>query len=291
MADILFVRKAPIPTFFLRRFSRVYPALAVFATGLYVASTVLTHFGLPKGMSISLPEYLSGMTFTSNYYQIITNTRSVIGHLWSLSVEEHTYVVLAILAVITARNIGVGAAICACIAVACMINGVLQTIVGHIDGQSVYWRTDVHMGSILISAAMALSLTGRKIPTFAAPVAGIASLILFVLTPDVIRYTIGTAMLAFSVNSLTSAGPFTHRILSAPWLRFIGTISFSLYLWQQPFYKLSERLPAIATPFLLIAAFVCAFISFKIIEGPARDRINRWWGKPERVANPALSEA
>ena len=47
----------------------------------------------------------------------------------------------------------------------------------------------------------------------------------------------------------------------------IGAISFSLYLWQQPFYELHERGQGLWT---LGAAILLGVASFHVVEQPAR---------------------
>jgi peptidoglycan/LPS O-acetylase OafA/YrhL len=59
-------------------------------------------------------------------------------------------------------------------------------------------------------------------------------------------------------------------------LRRLGLLSYSLYLWQQPFYKL---LRDDVGPMLLLltGAILAGTISFYFIEKPARRYINLYW--------------
>jgi peptidoglycan/LPS O-acetylase OafA/YrhL len=60
----------------------------------------------------------------------------------------------------------------------------------------------------------------------------------------------------------------------------MGTWSFSLYLWQQPFYMLyrHEGLPA---PLALACALALGVSAFHLIENPARNWLN---GMPAKKA-------
>ena len=49
-------------------------------------------------------------------------------------------------------------------------------------------------------------------------------------------------------------------------LRFIGRISYGLYIWQQLF--LGGPGPQLAVPLALAAIAACAFISYKLVEHP-----------------------
>jgi peptidoglycan/LPS O-acetylase OafA/YrhL len=61
------------------------------------------------------------------------------------------------------------------------------------------------------------------------------------------------------------------RILSLGPLRQIGVWSYSLYLWQQPFYKLKETIPL---QWLVPAVAVSALLSFYVVERPMRQYLN-----------------
>jgi len=73
-------------------------------------------------------------------------------------------------------------------------------------------------------------------------------------------------------------------ILDSRGFRFVGTISYSLYLWQQPFLNRHRAILLAAFPVNITCAVVCALLSFTFIEAPllrlrerlrARDRTVR----------------
>src|SRR5262249_48914227 len=57
-------------------------------------------------------------------------------------------------------------------------------------------------------------------------------------------------------------------VLDSRPLRFVGRISYSLYLWQQPFLDRHRATLLTAFPLNIACAFVCAFVSFTFIESP-----------------------
>lgn len=72
MAEILFVQKLHLPTFFVRRFSRSYPALLFFVAAMSALGAVLW---VLKGRSTIEPWMaLSALTFTLNYTQVFWQT-------------------------------------------------------------------------------------------------------------------------------------------------------------------------------------------------------------------------
>jgi peptidoglycan/LPS O-acetylase OafA/YrhL len=59
-------------------------------------------------------------------------------------------------------------------------------------------------------------------------------------------------------------------------LRSIGIWSYSLYLSQQPFYRLA-LVGKLSLPIAFVLAVACGIASFYLIEQPARRFINRRW--------------
>lgn len=97
MGRRLFVKNTPIPTFYRRRISRILPAHVAFV--VIVAGVCL---GL--GRPFSCPETLAALLFVNNYVGSEPGQGVMpFGHIWSLSVEEHSYVLLSILALAARR--------------------------------------------------------------------------------------------------------------------------------------------------------------------------------------------
>jgi peptidoglycan/LPS O-acetylase OafA/YrhL len=238
-----------------------------------VASGVALQLGLPAKMGVSLPEYVSALTFVINYYQALTGSNSVLGHLWSLSVEEHTYLALLLIAFAVRWSARAGVIMMTIVSVAAVMNGLMLHSSG-LEAHAVYWRTDVRIASVLLSCVLFLLLSDKRVPGFVAPVLLALGIGVFALAPDPVRYTVGSLLFAVSVNSLASAPKGFRAVLSSRVLTAVGLYSYSLYLWQQPFYKVAERAPLWVTPIALAATVVAAVASYHLVEQPAREAIN-----------------
>ena len=71
-------------------------------------------------------------------------------------------------------------------------------------------------------------------------------------------------------------------------LAWLGTVSYSLYLWQQPFYFLSEGQMNVVLA--LAAVFAAAILSYFLVERPARSWLNIHWGSGRaRLAAQAIA--
>ena len=76
------------------------------------------------------------------------------------------------------------------------------------------------------------------------------------------------------------------RLLNSRAAVWIGTMSYSLYVWQQPFLDSHYVAPWIRFPFNVIYAFSAAIASFYLIERPMlrlRARMERRWLLAERA--------
>jgi peptidoglycan/LPS O-acetylase OafA/YrhL len=282
MAEILFVRMRPLGSFYARRFSRVYPALFVFASAILLAGFAIGH------ADPTLAQYLSVITLTYNYAWFEFGRTSLLGHTWSLCVEEHMYLLLGLVAFFCRRYPRLGPVpVLATLAGCAVAVGVIQTALG-MHYYEVYWRSDVRGASILMGATAFLALR-RHVPTLlASPYAplGLAiagTLLNLDIVPDPVKYGLGTVCLAISLSLFHRAPRWALAILENRLILLFGTLSYSLYLWQQPFFKI---LPGFPERFMLLPlALVAAVLSYRLIERPARRLLNRWFHAPEsRIA-------
>jgi peptidoglycan/LPS O-acetylase OafA/YrhL len=277
MAQILFVERYPLPIFFQRRLARVVPALAILVVAMLSLSVISSRFFGGRSYA-TMTDALTTLSFTSNYASALFGTRSILEHTWSLAVEEHSYILLAFVAVLVRRRSSSAACLLLLVALLCMANGLWLAF--HFPGREldheVYWRTDVRAASVFLSAAIYLLIRGRTMPTYLGPLAFGLGMIL-TPAPAEIKYTLGTLCFALAVNALEAAPPGILKALSWKPLVGVGLISYSLYLWQQPFYAFKAQLHA---PVALGLALLAAVGSYFTVERPARRYLNelasRW---------------
>ncbi|WP_439405848.1 acyltransferase family protein [Bradyrhizobium sp. DASA03076] len=294
MADILFLRKLDLPTFFFRRASRIWPALLSFATCIFAICLIARHLGYSSESLVRLGDFQASIFFYMNYW-IGSHHETVLAHTWSIAVEEHGYFLLAIVAFVTRRSGRTAAIALIILSVCCMINGTIGSLSGG-GLHDLYWRSDVRLSSILVPAALFLSLTlDEKQQLWVAsgwiPVGTFfVALVLHTgVFPDWMRYTLGTLCLGISVNSLQSAPNFVKVAIESRWLGALGVLSFSIYLWQQPFALLAGKLSLPFTLPLLGAAVLVGVMSFYFLENPARRLLNRAWTGRVKSAGAEVS--
>lgn len=276
MAQILFVRGAALGPFMIRRMTRVYPAMAVFVLAMGTASFLGTKAHLiPPAMQLSLMQFVAALGFSTNYYFAATGQHSVLGHTWSLGVELFCYALLAFIALIFGRDARRIIPILLAISVVSMIFGAWLMQQANFGWESVYWRTDARMGSIILPAAALLFIRERKLPKWTMPVTVAAAAIIFYHSGPIMKHTIGTVLVALSICSLESTYSVIKHALSNRVLTGIGMISYSLYLWQQPFWKAAAKGPAWMSAAALVPALVAASVSYFLVEKPVREWLDR----------------
>lgn len=277
MAEILILGRQPIATFMMRRAARIIPALWVYVAAMTVfVNGALWSHGLP----LKWTSPIAAGFFFHNYlpqHEVI----KVFEHSWSLAVEEHGYLLLAAIAIVMARQRRAAAFVATVLAIAAIANGAWLWCHPPADVQSVFWRSDVRVASLLVSFALCLWLrpwlSAARGPWAAVipPLATLAALIGLAAPDTPYRLPFFTVSAAMAVNTLEISPAAFRRWLAHPALVWAGTISFSLYLWQQLFSTLAGNgWPAVPC---FALALICALWSFKQVENPARAYLTRRW--------------
>lgn len=277
MAEILFVEKTALPKFYRRRFSRIYPAMTGFVFLIFLATAQSPLHFKPAFI-------LTALTFTYNYATVLGHRAVALDHVWSLCIEEHAYVLLGLIAFVARRyKWPVLPILCALTAVS-MADGVISSVVLKQDWFKGYWRTDTHVASILMSVIIYLAIRQyhaidfRKMPRVLPLVCVVLGASMFMARlPWAASYTVGTALLALGVCTLDGAAGWFLKALSNRFLTWVGMLSYSFYLWQQPFYwtALLNKSLTLDRCLLLAGGLVCGIASFYLLERPARKFLNR----------------
>jgi peptidoglycan/LPS O-acetylase OafA/YrhL len=272
MADLLFVKRTPIPTFFYRRFTRVFPISLLFIFAAWISFP-------PGTLFLGTKQALVSAAMLVNYTQLVGLSAAVTDHYWSLCVEEHSYLVLAILAFLLRRsNADTGPRpgyVCLGLAALMILNGFRLWHANH-DYYMTYWRSDVRAAAIFLSVGLRILSVNDKLLFSRHSWFALAAFVCgFLLNtghvPDPVKYSLGSLCIAASVNSLEHAHATAQKFLSIRVIAWMGVISYSLYIWQQPFFYSKDHYGAI--PMLAMAIAVgCA--GFYLVENPVREKLN-----------------
>ncbi|MEH0165814.1 acyltransferase family protein [Roseateles microcysteis] len=276
MTRLLFVQQTPLDSFHRRRISRILPAHLAF---LLVISMTLYLTGRP----VSASETGAAALFLNNYWAPEPGQALMpFGHIWSLSVEEHCYVLLSLIALAARRwrlppMAGIALAAGVCMACALAYSWLQASPQLQFDQ---YLRTEVAGYGIFASALIFLAL--QRLRLEAVPAALVIGLLMLACVlhwwsvPAAVQKIFGVGALAIAVILLPITAPWLQRALSWRPLCLVGTWSFSLYLWQQPFYLWSRSDDGTAW-WALSASLAAGLLSFYALEQPLRRLLNRRW--------------
>ena len=291
MAEILIFRRQPVRVFLKRRVARILPAAATF---VIVTAAIMNATWWIAGRPLNWISPAGALFFFHNYIPP-ADVAPAFDHTWSLAVEEHSYLALALIALLTSKKTPrVAMAAALALAALALLNGVRLSFLPQSEGPFYLWRSDVRAASVLISFATCIAIRPFMdkpalrlawVTPVAAAVA-IACVYRYGMS-NVIGLAAGSIAGALAVNMLELSFPATRKLLSNAVLVWAGTLSFSLYLWQQLFF-INWRFE----PWGILCVFPAAALalwSFKRVEYPAREYLNRRWKEQPKSAAVAVS--
>jgi peptidoglycan/LPS O-acetylase OafA/YrhL len=256
--------------FYTRRVFRILPP--VFALLLVVGML---------GLFRSPWELASCLGFFRNYMQE-NLAGSYTKHLWSLAVEEHFYLLWPALLVWLCRKRS-GARPVAYLSIAFGLWRVFDHQSGataHVlAGVDEHFRTDLRADSLLWGCFLAFLVDAPESRAklqrhLNAPVVALCALATVLFT---IFYSMLATLWIAMLIPVVIAGTMLHpewrfcRVLELAPVRFLGRMSYSLYVWQQLFLTagwLPGKAIGPAAPWNLVAAFAVAAASYFLIEKP-----------------------
>jgi peptidoglycan/LPS O-acetylase OafA/YrhL len=270
-----------IRRFYIRRTMRIFPAYYAF---LLLSYALDARAGQQWGNTL----VANALTYTVNYFNAFNHHPSTsVAHAWSLAVEEQFYLLWPLAFVILATRgrralvTGVGLAALGAVAWRSWL-----FLGAHVDPSYVYNAFDTRLDNLAVGCLLALAVdsdravaaaeTLAKQPWF--PIATLALLLTSRLAlPDSYHYSIG-----FTVDALLVATLIVQLLqlyqtrlwcwLEWPAIRYLGAISYPIYLYHQWGASVGRRLAGDAHAFELAAGVMATIVmatgSYYVIERP-----------------------
>ena len=282
--------------FWLKRARRLLPALLVM---LFVVVGVVTLFDRSQ-LTALRSDLIPGIFYYSNWWFIFQHVSyfaefgppALLGHLWSLAIEEQFYLIwpfVVLAGMKWVRNRRTQITIVLCAAVASAIEMAVLYVPNH--PTRVYEGTDTRVFALLIGAALALALPrsqsyaritvgARRLLDGAGVVSLLGIFAMFWLTSEYGAFLYRGGLVLLSVLTAILIAVVVHPaarvgiVLGKDPLRWIGERSYGIYLWHYPVIVLTT--PANAPPNLLrailqfTASIILAALSWRFIEQPIR---------------------
>ena len=273
-----------ISQFYVRRARRILPAATFVTVCILIYAALRTAHRAPRaehpGLRLVgfLPLQL-GLRGIDNTDYFSTNAPSFFQHFWSLAVEEQFYLLwpLLVLALVPRIRKRTFALVAGGLLVVSLGWSIFYT--AH-DAAPAYFNTPARAYELMVGAILACVIAGplRSRWRHLAGFAGIALIMYAALTFNEATPFPGSLALIPVVGTalLLAAGPdtFTGRVLSWRPLRYIGDISFSLYLWHWPVALGVQQVMPHTAPFLQQAGLTIgisvalAALTFHFVERP-----------------------
>lgn len=228
-------------------------------------------------------DWFGALFFYRNYERLLGTNLYLrgwfTGHYWSLSVEEHFYFLLPAIVFFTRKRhrIKIMSAL-----IAIEASYVVWQL-SRRPWENIQFHSDVRMDSLLIPALFAILIQfpvcARWIEKVGRFWLGIAVALMGIVAwmPFNATHVLGLSILMpiMLLSTVQHPESLLGRFLELPPLRFVGRISYSLYLWQELFFTAhygadSTTLgPLQRWPPNLVITFACALASYYLLEQPA----------------------
>ena len=272
MREIQRTGRVSIKDFYIRRGLRILPAYVCYLGVVFLMS--LGGLAVLSGLDWTL-----ALTYTVNF---VHHPAWQIGHIWSLSIEEHFYLIWPLIMVLGGAKSGRRMSIA--FIVFCFVARWV-VLFGFKDYTQMAERwTFTRIDTISCGCLLALLTWDQKwrdffdricLKSWSLPLfTGMLLLDLLVLSRSAklsvgVCYSLNSVLIALALWSVirmphTLIGQFlNHRLTST-----LGVISYSLYLWQQIFLNRFSDQFAYRFPQNLVFVFVAAIFSYTVIERP-----------------------
>jgi peptidoglycan/LPS O-acetylase OafA/YrhL len=285
--------------FYIRRAFRILPLVCAYLGTLCVVSLFVNLLDFHSS------EVFGSLFFFRNYQLAATQRGFYTTHFWSLSIEEHFYLLWPALFLWLGNRrslwfAGIGA--CACATWRLYDCTHPDSWIGrYLPGPDSFYRqirTDARFDGLLLGCALAILLSREPVRKFVfrnfpkeAPLFAAVLLGLNIQRtngwPTLSSYLIVLAMVG---GTLVVEEGLVHKGLNSRVMVWIGTVSYSAYVWQEIFMtrpgaSLSPFGFLAYFPFNLICVFAVSALSYYLIERPFIEQGRRLLARRrERVA-------
>ena len=265
--------------FYVRRTFRLFPALYT----LLLCTFIYAFFFNPMMFAKIIPEIIASSLYVYNLSFMWQVKDVMLYHTWSLGVEEQFYLIWPVVLYILLRYSTLK--IISNFLIVFVLIFLISTSLNIFKNFTIYIIYSIFNVSIFIGCLIAI-LRWRGIFSFTIPVLIAASCVLGILIIGILPNRILGDFIPSIHNALYNlAGIFTgviilhfiynrggllNRIFGNQFMVFIGKISYSLYLWHLPVFKVfamhSTLPPRISFVSKFIVSLILALFSWYIIE-------------------------
>lgn len=271
-----------LKSFYVRRSLRIFPAFYAYWI-LVSAAELLTH------KRFVVAQAVSSFFYVNNYYQAIHgDPNTSLSHTWSLGVEEQFYLLWPLLFLLLKSTRSRLRFLLAAIVVIALYREALVFLV-HRDQGYVYEAFDTRADHLFTGCLLAVALRAgvwtdlwrRLCSTWwlmaltvgLLALSSAAGLQLGSTYRDAVGFVVDPLLVAvLIVQTIAYPSVGLGVALNWGWMRYLGTISYSVYLYQQivmgPITKRLGSWPRLSVFVAILAVILAASASYWIVEQP-----------------------
>ncbi len=266
--------KINLKNFYIRRFLRLMPVYYAFLIALVIIDYLTI-------VNITWCQYLSALTYTKNFFC----TSWIDGHLWSLAVEEQFYLVWPLIFYFVPKKYRIK------IAVALVITAPIFRLIFYVikQGSLLSFSFFSNMDCLMIGCLVAYiyfkeykiigllnNLPQGLVRLVALGLVFFSSLIQHLLLFGFFTVPFNKTVQSIAVGilivsySLQPKG-WSYNFLNLKFITYIGVLSYSIYLWQQPLLVSSgfygkENPIVIIFPYSIFIIAIVSILSYELLE-------------------------
>jgi peptidoglycan/LPS O-acetylase OafA/YrhL len=255
--------------FYARRAWRIFPAFYTFVAAMvlaWVMGSIALHVG----------DIVAAVTYTMNYHY---DRSWELGHIWSLSIEEQFYLIWPALFLLGGPRRVVPISLAMVLIAPCLRAAAFFVVESPDDVTMEAYpcvMDSIAMGCLMAGLKPRLDASPRYLNALRSPV--------FILVPVAValaniptwwgvEYTTNVSIQNIGValcvdRCVRTSDDWIGKVLNWSPLVWLGGLSYSLYLWQEPFLNHYAQSDVNTFPLNVILAFTCALASFYLVETP-----------------------
>ncbi|OFO56363.1 acyltransferase family protein [Nosocomiicoccus sp. HMSC059G07] len=284
--------------FWIRRIKRLIPAV-FFLIGVVILYTLIFE---PQMIKTIKHDSLAALFYVSNWWYIFEDVSyfeasepKPLMHLWSLAIEEQFYIIWPVIFVLLLKFGRSNKTMPIAVLLMTFVSLFLMTLfmVPDMDNSRVYFGTDTRAHTILLGVLLAFIWPPFNLKTETPKryqqvidTIGITSLIILILfmmfTKDYSNWLYAGGLFFVTLLTLPAIAASVHPVsklghaLSNPVMLWIGTRSYSLYLWHYPIivfmnmHYVAGQIPLHVILLQVALTCIAAELSFRFVETPIR---------------------
>lgn len=276
--------KVDLNYFYKRRIKRLFPVLFILLFSVFILSRVIS-----DKIKLNFIDVIIPLTYLTNWSRAFgIHPPDLLAHTWSLAVEWQFYLLLPVFIIGLLkyiRNKYIIIAIVFCVAV---MSWAWRSYLMYIGTPAIrlFNGLDTRMDILLIGSILAILLNYNLIKKsklsdslllFLVPFSVVGLITFFIFTnwymPELYYwiFTLEGIFVSIIIFDIFVGNNMLKQILSMKWLVWVGSISYGIYLYHFPIYKIMQRLNYSISNVVIIGTLltlIVSTLSFYMIEKP-----------------------